>query len=211
MNKNFVKIIGIVLFLLTAILLSYQFFYLSSGCIQVLVSATHRFTGEVKTFGDPCSVPFWYKDVRAFNPVSTIIDEAKVYSVKEALSILATSPDNLKNKQIKIQALHADSIRGTGCNDYRILMDKEDAERSTYLKDILTRAEMDKEGSERIRKEIQGLPLIKSGETLIMRDSGVYPTEYGIYQGHFYDSDLSQKCPQGETKFVIDKKLKEIK
>ncbi len=201
-------VLGIIL-LVT--LVAYRYSYLpSKSCIQVLVSATHRITGEEVTFGNPCTIPFWYKDVHDFNPTSTTIDETKVYSVKEALGILATAPANLKNKQIKIQAVHADSVRGLGCNDYMILMDKEDAERRLYLMDILTRAEMDRAESERIREGIQGLPSIKSGETLSMSYSGIYPTEHGIYQGHFFDTELTKKCSDGDARFIIDEKIQEL-
>ena len=46
----------------------YKNFFPSQTCIQVLVSATNRITGEEKVFGDPCSVPFWYKEVKDYNP-----------------------------------------------------------------------------------------------------------------------------------------------
>lgn len=209
--KKIYKILIVLGIVLVSTLVAYRYSYLPNKlCIQVLVSATHRLTGEEVTFGNPCSIPFWYKDIRTFNPVSTITDAPKVYSVKEVLSILATAPDNLKNKQIKIQAVHADSVRGLGCNDYLILMDKEDAERRAHLMDILTRAEMDRAGSERIREGIQGLPLIKSGETLPMSYSGIYPTEYGIYQGHFFDTEITKKCSDGNTRFIIDEKIQEL-
>jgi hypothetical protein len=43
-------------------------YFPSQTCIQVLVSATNRITGEEKVFGEPCSVPFWYKDMKDYNP-----------------------------------------------------------------------------------------------------------------------------------------------
>jgi hypothetical protein len=57
------------LFLVGASFLMYMYVYLPSGsCVQVVVSATSRITGKSNIFGSPCAVPFWYKDVRDYNP-----------------------------------------------------------------------------------------------------------------------------------------------
>lgn len=188
----------------------YRYVYLpSNSCVQVLVSATHRITGKEGVFGNPCSVPFWYKDVRDYNPGQTSGIEERVYTVKEVLNIFSRTPNIFENQEISIEAIHADSTDGIGCNDYMILMDKEDADRKQQLMDFLTKAEMDKEESERITKELQSLPRIKTGETL-KGIPGLFPTRGGIYRGHFYDEELSNKCPDGEARFVIERKVKEL-
>lgn len=68
MKKSYTVSIAIILVLLGCLAV-YRYVYLSSNsCVQVLVSATNRITGEEKVFGDPCSVPFWYKGVLIYNP-----------------------------------------------------------------------------------------------------------------------------------------------
>lgn len=55
------KIIIIAILIVIFIFGTYYFFIKKVTCIQVMVSATNRITGKSKTFGTPCSVPFWYK------------------------------------------------------------------------------------------------------------------------------------------------------
>ncbi len=208
MNK-ILKFLIIAVAVIPLVIIGYRYVYSPQICIQVVVSATNRITGEEKVFGDPCSVPFWYKDVKDYSPRQTSGIEERVYTVKEALNILSITPNIFENQKTSIEAIHADSIDGIGCNDYMILMDKEDADRRQQLIDFLTKAEMDREGSERITKELQSLPMIKTGETLIAIP-GLFPTQSGVYQGHFYDKELSSKCPEGEKRFVIDKKIQEF-
>lgn len=208
MNK-ILKFLIIVFAVIPLVYIGYRYIYSPQTCIQVVVSATNRITGEEKVFGDPCSVPFWYKDVKDYNPEQTSGIEERVYTVREVLNILSITPNIFENQKISVEAIHADSTDGIGCNDYMILMDKEDADRKQQLMDFLTKAEMGKEESERITKELQSLPRIKTGETL--KDiPGLFPTQGGIYYGHFYDKGLSSKCPEGEKRFVIDKKIQEF-
>lgn len=72
MKKPYAVSIAII-FVLLGCLAVYRYVYLSNNsCIQVLVSATHRITGKEAIFGNPCSIPVWYKDVRDYNPDDTL-------------------------------------------------------------------------------------------------------------------------------------------
>ena len=73
MNK-FLKVLGTVFVVLFLSAIVYKYFFPSQTCIQVLVSATNRITEEEKIFGDPCRVPFWYKDVRVYNPEQLAVE-----------------------------------------------------------------------------------------------------------------------------------------
>jgi len=56
----------IVVFMLVIIVI-FGVYYTSLGkgdCAQVVVSATNRITGKTKEFGNPCIVPFWYKNIQ---------------------------------------------------------------------------------------------------------------------------------------------------
>lgn len=59
----------IILIILTVVVIFgiYYFFIKKVNCIQVVVSATNRITGKTKVFGNPCGIPFWYKDIKAWN------------------------------------------------------------------------------------------------------------------------------------------------
>jgi len=37
----------------------------------------------------------------------------------------------------------------------------------------------------------------------------IFPTQAGVYEGHFYDSEM-KKCDDGEKRFVIEKKIQEL-
>ena len=64
--KKWYVLATLVLVILIAVYLYADF---SRGsCIQVPTTATNRITGKVETFGNPCDVPFWYKDVTDHNP-----------------------------------------------------------------------------------------------------------------------------------------------
>ncbi len=209
MKKPYVISIAIILVLLGC-LAAYRYVYLpSNSCVQVLVSATNRITGVEKVFGDPCSVPFWYKDVRDFNSELINQDDEKVYTVKEVLGTISANQNDYVSKKISIRAVNAGLTKGVGCADYMILMDEEDAARIQQLNDLLKKAQMDKEETEKIYEELLSLPHIKTGE-ILTAIPGVFPTESGIYQGHFYDEKLINECEDGEARFVIDRKVKEL-
>ncbi len=68
MKRKYKVAVALVLIFLGSLAV-YRYIYLpSNSCVQVLVNATNRITGEEKNFGNPCSVPFWYEDVRDYNP-----------------------------------------------------------------------------------------------------------------------------------------------
>ena len=62
------------------------------------------------------------------------------------------------------------------------------------------------------QKEAQELakqaPVIYTGMTLNMPKE-IFPTQAGVYEGHFYDSEM-KKCDDGEKRFVIEKKIQEL-
>lgn len=56
-----------IIILVLVIIIIFGIYYNSLGkgnCIQVVVSATNRITGKTKEFGNPCLVPFWYKNIQ---------------------------------------------------------------------------------------------------------------------------------------------------
>lgn len=132
-----------------------------------------------------------------------------VYSVKEALTLMAASTDYFSaNKTISIKAMHADSTDGIGCSDYMVLMDKEDADQYKLLTSYLY-GPMKKDYRQQITQEIQKLPRIFTGPALSM-DQHIFPTIYAVYQGHFNDPSLSKTCPDGNKRFVISRKIEEL-
>lgn len=55
----------------------YRYIYLPGvSCIQVVVSATNRITGKEVVFSNPCSVPFWYDEIRDYNPEKLLAEKA---------------------------------------------------------------------------------------------------------------------------------------
>ncbi len=81
MKKIFISICLLVSVLIVAFLI-YFYLYLPNGsCVQVMVSATNRITGNTKVFGNPCTVPFWYKDIDDYNPGQGDLEVYKQSSV----------------------------------------------------------------------------------------------------------------------------------
>ena len=60
------KIISIIILLIIAIFGIYYFNLGKGNCTQEVVKATNRITGKTKEFGNPCIVPFWYKNIQGF-------------------------------------------------------------------------------------------------------------------------------------------------
>jgi len=88
MKKIYISL-GILMSVLITSFLIYIYLYLpSSSCVQVLVSATNRITGEVKTFGSSCVVPFWYKDVLGYHQELSRVEPA--ISLSAPVSIFAS-------------------------------------------------------------------------------------------------------------------------
>ncbi len=134
-----------------------------------------------------------------------LINDSNVYSVKSVLNLLNSNPNYFKGKEIQLKAAVVDAVEGMGCDDYFILMDKEDADTSHRLNNQY----MDKNTSDTqradIRQQIQQLPKILSGQTLALpQNVKINLNDYAIYRGHFNDVWESQNCSDGNKRFVID-------
>lgn len=130
----------------------------------------------------------------------------KVYSVKEIVNLLNTNPESLKGKLVQIKAYHVSAVGGLYCHDYMELTDPEyvDLFKSMYASGI-TQAQADAI-AKRVKAEV---PILLTGQTLAM-PQGIFPTTYGIYQGHFYDTWATKTCEKGNQRFVIENKIQEL-
>jgi hypothetical protein len=87
-----IMLVASILLLVTSFII-YKYVYLSGGtCIQVVVSATSRLSGKTEVFGNPCIIPFWYKEVREYNPAQKVGDMSSGIS-QEKIGVSLT--DNL--------------------------------------------------------------------------------------------------------------------
>lgn len=144
------------------------------------------------------------------SPVSTNLIkqpliENKIYSVKEINDLFQTSPESFKNKTVQLKAYRVDNVGGTGCHDYTILTDHDYVEIFKNRYDSKLTAAQQKEAQELAKQA----PVIYSGMMLSMPKE-IFPTQAGIYEGHFYDSELQKMCDDGEKRFVIEKKIEEL-
>ena len=132
--------------------------------------------------------------------------DEKVYSVKETVEMLQHSPDVLKDRKVKVQGYYVDGTKGIGCHDFMILVDKENAQlyKSLYDPDLTP------DEFEHRRQQVARMPTLHTGQTLVMPE-GFFPTQHGIYVGHFYDPWATKTCePDGWKRFVIEMKAQEI-
>lgn len=144
------------------------------------------------------------------SPVSTnLINqpsvENKIYSVKEINDLFQDNSEILKIKPVQLKAYVVDGVRGIGCHDYSILTDYDYVEIFKNRYDSKLTAAQQKEAQELAKQA----PVIYTGMTLSMPKE-IFPTQAGIYEGHFYDSELQKMCDDGEKRFVIEKKIQEL-
>lgn len=132
------------------------------------------------------------------------VSQARIYTVKEISEILKTQPNSLNGRTIQIKARWTNQTKGVGCDDHAILMDPED---SKVYQSMLDRR-YSKEQRSVLRQRISSLPRLQTGPVLSMEES-IFPTSYGIYEGHFGDPSLAH-CQDGAKRFVIDRKIQEI-
>lgn len=135
--------------------------------------------------------------------------ENKIYSVKEVLGLLSTNADYFKGQKIQLKAYKANITDGLGCSDYAVLMDKEDADHYKQLYDMYMSKDTSETQRPAISTQIQNVPSLKTGETLGMNQN-IFPTVYAVYEGHFNDTSLSKNCPDGNKRFVVEKKIQEL-
>lgn len=135
--------------------------------------------------------------------------ENKIYSVKEVLDLLSINTDYFKGQKIQLKAYKTNGVAGLGCNDYFILMDKEDADHYRQLFDEYMSKDTSETQRPAISTQIQNIPSLKTGETLGMNQN-IFPTVYAVYGGHFNDASLSKNCLDGNKRFVIDRKIEEL-
>jgi hypothetical protein len=95
-------------------------------------------------------------------------------------------------------------VRGTGCHDYTILTDYDYVEIFKNRYDSKLTTTQQKEAQELAKQA----PVIYSGMMLSVPKE-IFPTQAGVYEGHFYDSEM-KKCDNGEKRFVIEKKIQEL-
>ena len=88
--------------------------------------------------------------------------ENKIYSVKEVLGLLSTNDNYFKGRAVQLKAYNADGIEGLGCNDYFILMDKEDADHYKQLYDMYISKDTSETQRPTIRTQIQNVPNLKT-------------------------------------------------
>lgn len=124
----------------------------------------------------------------------------KIYTVKEAADLLLKNPESLKNVSILLKAYNVDGVMGTGCDDYVVKTDKENAENYKNMHNNKLSQEQ--------REEYKNIAVLLTGETLTLPpDSSVY----AVYQGHFFDKWATGSCGKdGYRRFVIEKKIEEI-
>lgn len=160
-----------------------------------------------------CLVLIYRTQIRksSISNYQTYQEEDKIYSVKEAIKILETNPDQFKNKDIRIQAYHVNSTLGVGCKDYIVLMDmadviKDQAISNRLMAESQTLSEIE---TKKLHDEIDQIPHIYTGPQSNMHN--IFPTQYAIYVGHFYDKLITKSCGNDAWKrFVITSKEKEI-
>jgi hypothetical protein len=61
------KVTLIILVLLSVTYSIYMYSLSHGSCIQVLTQATNRITGNTKIFGNPCQIPFWFRNIESYN------------------------------------------------------------------------------------------------------------------------------------------------
>lgn len=129
----------------------------------------------------------------------------KVYSVKEIVDLFKNDSDFLKNNRVRIKAYVVDSTKGTGCSSYMVLSDYEyvDYFKNRYDPKLSV---LEQRKSQEMASQA---PIIYTGITLDM-PKDIFPIESGIYEGYFYDKNLSLKCSGGKNRFIIDKKIQEL-
>ncbi len=137
--------------------------------------------------------------------ISTAEKEDKVYTVREAVGLLKTAPGFFKDKSVRLEGYVVGGMKGTGCNDYQIITDKE------YVKAFKNRydGKLSPEERSRAAGASKLAPVLLTGQTQAAPD--IYPTYHAVYQGHFYDKWAEEGCgAEGYKRFVIEKKVKEI-
>lgn len=133
--------------------------------------------------------------------------EDKVYRVGELSEIKNKNPGNLKNREIRLKAFVMEDMRTrtanpeiTKCANYFILID--------YDKDLVKK--YDEATYHEKQEMLKNIPVILSGEVpLSPRTARIYPTQYGIYIGHFYDKK-AMECKEGHKRFLITDKMEEL-
>lgn len=123
------------------------------------------------------------------------IEESKdVYSVKEVLNILSSSPERFKGKDVFLRATVVDGVRGLGCNDYLMLTDPEFVN--------LYKRKYDRDLTAEEKEAIKNIPIILSGPSLSMPKGIASMEGEGVYRGHFFDNSM-KSCKEGWKRFVI--------
>ncbi|MDI6776357.1 MAG: hypothetical protein QMD03_03810 [Syntrophales bacterium] len=133
--------------------------------------------------------------------------EDKVYTVGELSEIINKNPENPKNREIRLKAFVMEDMRArtsnpeiTKCANYFILID--------YDKDLVKK--YDEAAYHEKQEMLKNIPVILSGEVpLSPRTTRIYPTQYGIYIGHFYDKK-AMECKEGLKRFLITDKMEEL-
>jgi hypothetical protein len=142
--------------------------------------------------GNQIAVIFKDGQTQTFYPAPLLSEcapeSSKIYGVAEALKAVRAKPEKFKNKDIFLKACVINSVFGSGCESYLVLIDPEQIDR--YV-----RGEKD-------------VPLLDSGPTSSIPQE-IFPTKCAVYRGHFFDPGL-KPCQNNQLRFVVTAKLKEF-